>query len=143
MESKNVKRYIIVESKNGVYMNNIGCMYDDLGDLDNAYIWYMKAYKDGCFISIGGIGSVLQRKDNIKEARIWYKKGADLGDIKCMNNLATTYSGEDKFYKYKWYRKAVELGSDIAIFNLSWLLAENEDTEELKIWSRKFEELKL
>ena len=76
------------------------------------YYWLLMAANHGDVGAIFGVGNLNRPKP---EALVWYRKGAELGDIGCMVEVGKAYQyglygvGVDNVEAEKWYDKANSL----------------------------------
>jgi serine/threonine protein kinase len=82
-------------------------------DFENAKKYSLISANKGYAQGMGVYGSLLWVVDkNIKSAKVWLKKGADLKDIGSINNLGNIARLEDKNYveALSWYQESKSLG---------------------------------
>ena len=86
--------------------------------------WNKKAAESGSSLSMFTLAEEYRvREKNEKLAFLWFKKGAELGDLNCYNNMGASYEfgvgveqSEEK--AFEWYLKAAEFGGSIELFNV-------------------------
>lgn len=107
----------------GVERDNVEAMY-----------WYMKAAESGCIAGYNNTAYFFYAVGDYENAAILYEKGASLGDVSSMINLAVQYyNGEgvmqDTEKAIAWLEKAVALGDATAMNNLGVIKINNGDYE--------------
>lgn len=70
--------------KNAESQFNLGFLYEEKGDLENAIKWYLLAAENNSINAQINLGILYEEKGLISEAKKWYKKAADVnyGDAK-------------------------------------------------------------
>ena len=99
--------------------------------------------------SINAIDKYLDDLMNLKRAVEWYKKAAEAGNSKAMNNLAVMYAkGKgvdiDKNQAFHWFKKSAEAGNIVAMRNLAKCYRNGEgvtqNIAQAEYWERKSNE---
>ena len=98
----------------------IGVFYEEVEgyqDLDKAMYYGKKAYEMGDFYAGTNIGMLYYSRDDIENAKKWFKIAADGGSGQGAYNMARMYHKDFKDYKNAkiWYERAAELGFPQAI----------------------------
>lgn len=77
-------------------------------DLEKAKFWFQQASELNNFMSINILGHIYEDQNNFELALQWYKRGAELGDVTAMMNLAGVYRFHYKDLKSAnfWVKKA-------------------------------------
>lgn len=95
--------------RSGTYYK-MGIAYHDLGDDKKALTCFKKAAKLNCHEAYAKIGDAYRYGNGIEQdetqARKWYRKGADVGEITAMLNLAECY--KDGIGGKQDYEKAMD-----------------------------------
>ena len=99
--------------------------------------------------SINAIDKYLDDLMNLKRAVEWYKKAAEAGNSKAMNNLAVMYAkGKgvdiDKNQAFHWFKKSAEAGNIVAMRNVAKCYRNGEGIHQniarAEYWERKSNE---
>lgn len=95
---------------------------------DDALVWWSNSAEQGYRPSLYALGWLYHKGGkgfpcDHEKALEWYRKGADLGDPKCPNEIGTIFeegSGVVQDYEeaVRWYRRAAELGNPPGEYNL-------------------------
>ena len=104
--------------------NNLGYLYDDLGQYDKAVKYYKWAAENGYAESALNLGILCKnRLRDYDKAIEWYKKAYEMGNMGGANNLGYYYKRikKDMPKAKEWYEKAAKSGYADSINNLGSL----------------------
>lgn len=105
---------ILKDSKSALF--NLGCIYNEVKNLEKSYQYFQKAADLGCSISLLNMGVLLLNKgvpqSNIEAAQ-YFKMAAEKGVVKAQYLLGNCYYdgigvAEDYKSAYEWYEKAAK-----------------------------------
>ena len=149
-EASDIYKYLI---KNGYcdprVLTNLGTIYQQANDFDNAIILYKESIKKFPINpeAYSNLGSILIKKNEPKLAEQYLKKAIDLKPdyIMAYSNLINVYVNDGKLEKAEIYlRKSIDNNPNDANahLNLGCVLKEQEKTEEAELYLRKSLKLK-
>lgn len=108
----------------------LGRVYQKTGDAAKAKALYLEASNAGHAVAMVNLGTMIE-DDEPEQARGWYEKAAELGNVLGQYNLAVAYANGiggpvDAGKAIKFYRKAMEQGDSVAAYNLAVLYDEGK-----------------
>ena len=123
------KRAYEKEPKNDI-ANNLGYLYDDLGQYEKAVKYYKLAAENGHALSALNLGILCRdRLHDYDKAIEWYTKAYEMGDMGGANGLGYLYGKvlNDPKQSEIWLKKAAKGGDASALKNLAHLNHEQGD----------------
>ncbi len=105
-----------------------------LDDEKIAQIWLRHALESGDADARFNVGLLFlygQGLDiNVAEAKFWFEIAAEKGHMEAMTNLGSLYAQNgDLESAEKWFRRASELGDEMAVRNLAVCLQQMENSK--------------
>ena len=115
--------------KNALYQ--LGCLAEDVGEIEKAKTWYHKAAEAGNPAALNVIGLFAQTEGDLESARNWFEKAANAGYSMALNNLGVM--SEDPNEAIEWFKAGIKAGNTLAMYNLGIKLQQaGNDKESLK-----------
>lgn len=107
--------------------NNLGFLYKQQQNWDQALNWYTRAAEQGDATAQNNLGYAYQHGEGVSQdmqaAMKWYKLAAEQGDASAINNIASLFAQglgveADPAAAARWYRLAADRGHPVAQYNL-------------------------
>ena len=121
--------------------------------------WYRRAAREGHTSAMYNLGCLLSHDKDLREAKYWFQHAADKGHTDAMYNLgnllmleqerdhgpklvnrqrhALTVHEGDHDEADAWYRRAADKGDADAMYNLTILLEQRGNLDEVEVWFRR------
>jgi serine/threonine protein kinase len=112
--------------------------YSNLGNQDQALVWYKKAADDGSADALVNVGSIYYLKKDFSAAIQSWKKASELGSGRASYNLARLYIDQGKTEEAEKFDKIGASQGEIgSIFFYAFALQNKGDFKNAKIWYQK------
>ncbi len=112
--------------------------YSNLGNKDQALVWYKKAAEDGSADALVNVGSIYYGKKDFPNAIQSWEKASELGSGPASYNLARLYVDQGKTEEAEKFDKIGASQGEIgSIFFYAFALQNKGDFKNAKIWYQK------
>ena len=125
-------------------MNNLRILYSNRNNTEESLKWARMGAEHGQIECQYKLGNAYNEGKGVKEdkdqAAYWYKMAADNGHESACNKLAVIYHDENKDYAkaMDYLKKAVELGSEDAFYNIGFLYEQGRGVEKNYIEAERY-----
>jgi len=113
----NYEKSYQLQPRSSLTLNNLGVVYEDMGDLDQALALYQKAREsaEGGADPLNNIGNIAMKRKNLDEAIDYFSRAAAIKvDPEYYYNLGTAYLGKDMLDEARAYiEKALALKDEL------------------------------